>query len=78
MELALSIVGLCVSFLTIGGALVAIGAEKQKVADLSQRHAENTTEFRKGIEELRQRVGSLEVKGERSATLIEASRGRSS
>lgn len=77
LALAVAITGLCVSCLTLGGALMALGAERQKLSDLERRHGENTTEFRNAIAELRGRLGSIEVKGERSATLIEASsRGR--
>lgn len=80
----LAIVSLVVSAMTIGGALIAVGALLQKIKelderrlkDLEERHRESAQEHRQATAELRGRVGALEVKSERSAALIESSRAR--
>jgi uncharacterized sporulation protein YeaH/YhbH (DUF444 family) len=74
MELALGVASLVVSALTIGGALMALGAERQKREDLDRRHAELASEARARIAAIEARVAALEVGAARTTALVEGLR----
>lgn len=53
METTLAILGICTGLISIGGAFISVGREKQARVDLERRHGELAKEARDAIQELK-------------------------